>query len=87
MGCVGAGLAREKGGKGPSMTQREGGRGVSGRRATAATGQHRPGHVGHGRAGVAAQNSRGGELPCGPHGTVPVGRVKRRSIGLKINLN
>jgi hypothetical protein len=27
MGCVGAGSAREKGGKGPSMAQREGGRG------------------------------------------------------------
>jgi hypothetical protein len=36
---------------------------------------------------VAAQNRGGGAVLCGPHGTVPVGQVKRHSIDLKINLN
>jgi hypothetical protein len=70
------------------MAWREGGRGGgSGRRAAAAAGRQQPGHSGHGRAGVAVQNRGGGPLQCGPHGTVPVGRVNPRSIDLKINLN
>jgi hypothetical protein len=36
---------------------------------------------------VAAQNRGGGSLPCGPHITVPLRKVKWRSIDLKINLN
>jgi hypothetical protein len=36
---------------------------------------------------VAVQNRGGGTLTSGPHGTVPVGRVKWRSIDFKINLN
>jgi hypothetical protein len=87
MGCVGAGSTREKGGKEAwygVARRREGG---SGRRAAAAAGRQQPGHSGRGRAGVAVQNRGGGPLQCGPHGTVPVGRVNRRSIDLKINLN
>jgi hypothetical protein len=49
----------------------------------AAAGQQQPGHAGHGRVGVAAQNRGGGALTCGLHGTVPVGRVKWRSINFK----
>jgi hypothetical protein len=37
--------------------------------------------------GHATQNRGGGELTCGPHGTVSVGQVKRRLIDFKINLN
>jgi hypothetical protein len=44
--------------------------------------RQRPGHAGHERAGVAAQNRESGTLMCGPHGTVPVGQVKWRSINL-----
>jgi hypothetical protein len=56
-------------------------------RPSAAAGRQRPGHAGHGWAGMAAQNRGGGALMFGPHGTVPVGCVKRRSINFKINLN
>jgi hypothetical protein len=48
MGCVGAGSAREKGGKGAlygATRRREGG---SDRCAVAAAGRQRPMHVGHG---------------------------------------
>jgi hypothetical protein len=44
--------------------------------------RQRPGHA---ATGMAALNRGGGALPCGPHGIVPVGQVKRRSIDLKIN--
>jgi hypothetical protein len=44
--------------------------------------RQRPGHAGHERAGMAAQNRESGTLMCGPHGTVPVGQVKWRSINL-----
>jgi hypothetical protein len=49
---------------------------------SATTRAHRPraGERGHSKQG-------GGVLMCGPHGTVPVGRVKRRSIIFKINSN
>jgi hypothetical protein len=66
------------------MARREGGRGF-GRRAAAVAGRQRPGHV--------ATDGRAWPLKTeevatdGPHGTVPVGRVKRHSIDLKINLN
>jgi hypothetical protein len=56
-------------------------------RLKAAAGWQQPRHVGHGRAGVAAQNIGGGALTCGPHGTVLVGWVKWRSIHFKINFN
>jgi hypothetical protein len=44
----------------------------------AAADRQRPVHAGHGRVGVATQNRGDGALMCGPHGTVPIGRVKRR---------
>jgi hypothetical protein len=88
MGCVGAGSAHEKGGKGAcyGMTRRREGGGPVGEQQRQPVGNDSGMPATDGRA-WALKIEEVGALPCGPHGTVLVGRVKRHSIDLKINLN